>query len=71
MAVQKEKTAESVATKKIEEPKYTVQELAAASTRFGVRSECITAAMQFNHLQEATLEEAKKIVEKFMKMEVK
>lgn len=71
MAMQKEKATETVAPKKMEEPKYTAQELAAASARFGVRPECITAAMQVNNMQEATLEEAKKIVEKFMKMEVK
>lgn len=73
MAVQKEKATENatVAHKKVEEPKYSVQELAAASARFGVRPECVTAAMQFNHLHEATLNEAKKIIEIFMKREVK
>lgn len=71
MATQKEKSAESAALKKVEEPMYTVRELAAASARFGVRPECVTAAMQFNHMQSATLNEAKRIIESFMKREVK
>lgn len=70
MAVQKDKTVEHTTTKKSEEPKYTIQELAAASTRFGVQPECVAAAMKFNHLHSATLSEAKKVIENFMKKEV-
>lgn len=58
MAAQKENTVETAAIKKVEEPKYTVQELAAASSRFGVQPECVTAAMRVNHLQAAGLKEA-------------
>lgn len=71
MAVQKEKATENeVIAPKQEEPKYTIDELAAASGRFGVRPECVVAAMRFNGLSESSLTEAKKIVETFMKREV-
>lgn len=72
MAVQKEKATENevIAPKQVEEPKYTIDELAAASGRFGVRPECVVAAMRFNGLSESSLTEAKKIVEAFMKREV-
>lgn len=73
MAVQKEKVLENgiVPPKKMEEPKYTIDELAAASGRFGVRPECVVAALHFNQVQAATLNEAKRIVEDFMGRKVK
>lgn len=48
---------------------YTAKELAAAGI-MGARYECIKAALNLNGIRETTMEEAKKIIRDFMKMEV-
>lgn len=51
---------------------YTLKELAAASEKvFGTPSECVVAAMRLEGKTEATVEEAKAIVKKFMERKVK
>lgn len=51
---------------------YTVQELAAASRRqFGCGSEVVRAAFLYAGRREATLAEAKGLVEKFRRQEVR
>ena len=52
------------------EPTYTVKELASAYKRLGTRPECVTAAMRVAGKEEATLTEAKKLVEAFLKRKV-
>lgn len=57
------KTAESV---------YSVQELTAANEKvFGVKKECVVAALKENGKDKLTLTEAKRIVNDFLKREVK
>lgn len=52
--------------------KYTVEELVAASTNvFGVPSECAVAAFKNCGKTEMTVAEAKQLIDKFMKKEVK
>lgn len=51
---------------------YSVSELAANAKKvFGTRQECVAAALKAAGKTECTVEEAKKIVEKFLKREVK
>jgi anti-sigma regulatory factor (Ser/Thr protein kinase) len=50
---------------------YAVSELAANAKIFGERPECVTAALRFAGKATCTVSEAKKIVEEFMKREVK
>jgi hypothetical protein len=51
---------------------YAVSELAANAKKiFGERPECVTAALRFAGKATCTVSEAKKIVEEFMKREVK
>lgn len=69
------KTADTKAAKKTPtESVYKVDELANYAEKvFGpnVRSECVIAALKFAGKTEATKVEAKKIVDSFMKKEVK
>lgn len=52
--------------------KYKVKELTeAAETLFGVKPECVTAAFSIAGKEEATEQEAKRIVKDFMNKEVK
>jgi hypothetical protein len=54
------------------ESEYSVSELAAnAKKLFGKRPECVTAALTFAGKTTCTVSDAKKIVEDFMKKEVK
>lgn len=74
--MEKKTTAESKAAEKKTptESVYEVSELAKYAEKvFGpnVRSECVIAAFKFAGMTEATRPEAKKIVESFMKKEVK
>lgn len=51
---------------------YSVNELAAnARGIFGTRQECVVAALKASGKMECTVTEAKEIVEKFLKKEVK
>lgn len=68
----KQGTAEGkqVAVKKAAE--YTAAELANAASRiFGVPQDVVTAALRMAGVKSATIDEAKKIVTKFAKKEVK
>lgn len=74
--MEKKTAAEPKAAEKKEptESVYEVNELAKYAEKvFGpnVRSECVIAAFKFAEVTEATKTEAKKIVESFMKKEVK
>ena len=54
------------------EPEYTVAELAKHSkTVFGVMPECVIAAFRVAGLEKATKQAAEKIINTFMKKEVK
>lgn len=51
---------------------YTAEELAEnARSLFGVRTECVAAALKVAGIKECTVSETKGIVEAFMKKEVK
>ncbi|HIS61466.1 MAG TPA: hypothetical protein IAC14_04340 [Candidatus Scybalomonas excrementigallinarum] len=51
---------------------YTLQEFAQNSKKlFGVQKECVMAAFKVANKKEATPSEAKEIVEKFMRKEIK
>lgn len=51
---------------------YSVKELADNARKiFGTRQECVVAALRINGKSEYTVSEAKGIVEKFLKKEVK
>jgi hypothetical protein len=69
--------AETKAEKKPEkkapaESVYTVSELAEnAGNLFGVRAECVAAALKVAGIKECTVSKTKEIVEAFMKKEVK
>lgn len=55
-----------------QEPDYPASELAAnAKKAFGTRQECVAAALKAAGKAECTVAEAKEIVEKFLKREVK
>lgn len=57
---------------KSRETVYTVSEFGANAKKiFGVRQECVLAALKAAGKSECTIPEAKKIVEMFMKREVK
>ena len=57
--------------KTLQESVYPVSELAANAKKvFGVRQECVEAALKAAEKTECTVTEAKGIVEKFMKREV-
>ncbi len=69
---------ENAATGPTEKPKasresvYPVNELAANARKiFGTRQECVAAALKASGKTEYTVSEAKKIVENFLKKEVK
>ena len=71
-------TVEETMTASEEKPKagqesvYSVNELAANARKiFGTRQECVAAALKASGKTECTVSEAKKIVEKFLKKEVK
>ena len=71
-------TVEETMTASAEKPKarkesvYSVNELAANARKiFGTRQECVAAALKASGKTECTVSEAKKIVEKFLKKEVK
>lgn len=56
----------------LQEAVYSVNELAAnAREIFGTRQECVVAALRAADKSECTVSEAKKIVERFLKKEVK
>lgn len=56
----------------ISEDAYTVEELAAVSREvFGVPRECVVASLKPLGKQSMTVSEAKAVIEKFMKKEVK
>lgn len=57
----------------VKEPTYTARELSGACARLGknVTPDLVTAAMVSAGKKTATIEEAKEMVEKFMKKEVK
>lgn len=58
--------------KKLKPPQYTADELTAASEKvFGIPQECAGAAFKIAGKTAMSLDEAKGIVEKFMKQEVK
>lgn len=58
--------------KKSPEPIYTLEEFIAVSDRvIGEPAECVVAAFRMEKKTEATIEEAKKIVEKFLGRKVK
>lgn len=82
MATAKEKTttAEATETEKVTtkaapvqaESVYTAEELADnAGNLFGVRTECVAAALKVAGIKECTVSKTKEIVEAFMKKEVK
>lgn len=76
-AVSAEKQAEAGqepknAPKAEKESAYPVSELAANAKKiFGTRQECVSAALRAAGKAECTVSEAKEIVEKFLKKEVK
>lgn len=56
----------------LQESFYSVNELAANAKKiFGTRQECVIAALKASGKSECTVNEAKAIVEKFLKREVK
>lgn len=56
----------------LQESVYTVNELATNGKKvFGARQECVSAALRAAGKAECTVSEAKEIVEKFLKKEVK
>ncbi len=58
--------------KTLQESVYSVSELAANAKKvFGTRQECVAAALRTAGKTECTVTEAKEIVEKFLKREVK
>ena len=58
--------------KTVKEPVYSAGELAANARKiFGTRQECVAAALKAVGKSECTVSEAKGIVEKFLKREVK
>lgn len=60
------------ATQTVQPDKYTIQELENASTKvFGVPRECAVAAFKGCKKTEMTVAEAKQIIDRFMKKEVK
>lgn len=69
--VEQEK-APKAAQKPAQESVYSAGELAANARKiFGTRQECVEAALRSADKTECTVSEAKKIVEKFLKKEVK
>lgn len=76
MAALKEKNTADAGTKpepaKKTESIYTAEELAEnARSLFGVRTECVAAALKVAGIKECTVSKTKEIVEAFMKKEVK
>lgn len=56
----------------VQESVYQISELAGnAGKLFGTRQECVTAALETAGKQEYSIAEAKKIVDKFLKKEVR
>lgn len=70
---QTEKQQENSKVSKVpQESVYSVNELAANARKlFGTRQECVVAALRAAGKSECTVSETKKIVEKFLKKEVK
>ncbi len=77
---EKTTTAEQTAAEKVvakaapaqTESVYTAEELAEnARSLFGVRTECVAAALKVAGIKECTVSKTKEIVEAFMKKEVK
>ena len=69
---QKENTSAAVNKVAIQEIEYTAEELSANSSKlFGVRPECVTAALRTAKKEKCTVSDAKDIVNRFMKKEVK
>lgn len=67
-----EDTVQKPAPNVPQESKYSIGELAInARAIFGTVPECVTAALRANEKAEYTVTEAKTIVEKFLKKEVK
>lgn len=67
----KEFQAEAKKKKPPAESVYTARELVDSAKKvFGVRKECVEAALEAAGKQECTVTEAKRIVEKFLKKEV-
>lgn len=63
--------AQDAATSMPAESVYSIAELSGATTALGTRPECIMAALRESEKTEFTLPEAKQIVNKFLKREVK
>jgi hypothetical protein len=67
----------STPTKKVDdkgsklESRYSITELENATKKLGAKPECIYAALKENQKESFTLEEAKQIVNQFLKREVK
>jgi hypothetical protein len=53
------------------ESKYTVEELAEVAVTFGTKKECVIAAFKVAGKTKATPSEARTIINKFLKKEVK
>ena len=72
MASRKEEAkGNPLSSQKKEKPGYTLAEFVENASVFGTRRECVVAAMRQAGKQEATLEEAKKIVQEYITREVK
>lgn len=62
----------TVSTDKQIESVYTLEELAGSSRQlFGVREECVIAALKAAGIMNCTVSKAKEIIEKFINREVK
>ncbi len=67
-----EETAQKVTASAKAESAYKVRELAANAKKvFNTRYECVTAALKEDGKEQYTVSEAKTLVEKFLKKEVK
>lgn len=76
MAAAKKQTAEPVETPKKtveapQEPEYTVEEFAEASSMFGASPDIVTAALRVAGVKRTTKSAAEKIINQFRKKEVK
>ena len=72
MSTKKDEKAMPAVVPEVKEDEYSIGELAMASnTVFGLEMECVIAALSGLGKQKFTVSEAKGIVEKFMKKEVK
>lgn len=72
MAEKKDIKEASAVTKKPGEAVYTAKELAAQSMKiFGCASECVIAALKAAKKESASVNEAKTIVSKFLRKEIR